>query len=39
MDDMRALTVMVAIIGIVAIDIAFNNSAILSWIGTQLGLH
>jgi len=39
MEDMRGLIVIVVIFAMVACDIAFNNSAILNWVGGQFGMH
>jgi hypothetical protein len=39
MDDMRTLIAVVVIFGLIAFDVAFNNSAILNWIGAKLGLQ
>jgi hypothetical protein len=39
MDDMRGLIVVVAIFGFLAVDVAFNDSAVLTWVGTHLGLR
>jgi hypothetical protein len=39
MDDLNKLGIIVLIFTLVAIDVAFNEGAVLNWIAVHIGLH